>query len=159
MIDMIEFLSDDFLKNGQRNIMKELTDNTIIICDSSEIKNFVSRNLYDTCVKQTEDLVRFHWTNCKDNITCELLMDFPQTSIFEFSDGDFTQKVIITVENAFVFHVKNLYDLWFAASRDNKISFTALTQYQSYEKYNNSPIMLYKALSVGRFSINGEYKR
>lgn len=91
------------------------------------------------------------------------MTEFATTSIFKFSPKkrkrDFTQRIIVTVENAFVFQVKNLYDLWFAYQRDDKIYLEALTEYESYEKFHNSPIMLYKSLSVGRFSIDGKYGR
>lgn len=162
MIHIIEFASDKFSQN--RNIMKELTRNTIIICDSSEIKNTISENLRKgfTTNENEDELIRY-FTTYEGDIVCNHLMEFPQTSIFKFSPKkrkrDFTQRIIVTVENAFVFQVKNLYDLWFAHQWDDKIYLEALTEYESYEKFHKSPIMLYKALSVGRFSTNGKYGR
>lgn len=136
--------------------LDELTSNTIFMCDSSETKNILSKCVADNFINKTEKSIRvndgYDWI---DEICCECKMDFPQTTIYNLNNNlDLT----ITVENAFVFNITNPYDIWFIQKREDGFAFIPLSDFE-YEKYNNNPIMLYKALSVGRFFIMGTYGR
>lgn len=133
--------------------LAELTNHTVFMCDSTEIKETVADLITNTYIKHTENSVRFNdGVDWIEDVNCKRTINFPQTTLFEFSD-EF--KLVVTVENAFVFSIDNIYDLWFVRKQNDKLIFIPLTNFA--ETLN--AVSLYKSLSVGRFSIDGTYGR
>lgn len=156
MIINVEFVDKEFNHNEDYNIMLELTNNTIILCDNPKIKN----KLYSEFGKI--------WTGkCEEegtNIYCNSLDDtdrgIPQltkvhisylpTTIVEI-DGE--QTITFTVELPHILQAKIAEDIWLAVENaDETISVYPMTIFKGYQDIWKKGIYeVYKYIAAGRY--------
>lgn len=145
------------LSGGVLNL-NTLSNNTIFMCESQETKqslcNIIDKSAIEKSIKSF--LVGYDNDAWLDNYTCTRLLNFPQTSIYQIEN----LKLTVTVENAFVYTMNTLDDLWFVSKRPNgDFSIIPITDFENCNEVYQNINSIYKALSVGRFGIMGNYGR
>lgn len=141
--------------------LHELTENTILLCDTTVVKDRITNDLVATFVDKTAEHVNlnegYEWIDNND-VSFKKIMNFLPTSKYQFNARNIHINLTVSIEPAIVCSVKSLYDIWFVRlSSDDKLLFYPLTEFENYEKYNDLDA-LYKAVMVGRFSIKGDAK-
>lgn len=141
--------------------LHELTENTILLCDTAAVKDRITNDLVATFVDKTAECVNlnkdYEWIDNND-VSFKKIMEFSFTSKYQFNACNIHINLTVSIEPAIVYSVKSPYDIWFVRlSSDDKLLFYHLTEFENYEKYNDLDA-LYKAVTVGRFSIKGDAK-
>lgn len=135
--------------------LHELTENTILLCDTAAVKDRITNDLVAAFVDKTAECVNL---NEDYDVSFKKIMEFSFTSKYQFNACNIHINLTVSIEPAIVYSVKSPYDIWFVRlSSDDKLLFYPLTEFENYEKYSDLDA-LYKAVTVGRFSIKGDAK-
>ena len=152
MINTIEFISKIFDNSENENIMTELTDYVIILCDSSNTKAVISDE-----IESINYAIGPDYENDKsEDSDIRTEKRYLPTSIYNI-DGE--QKIIVTVEDPFVLTAKTKEDIWFADTNldGSKIYIYPLTAFAGYKQM--SIYEIYTGVLSGVFGSFGRYGR
>lgn len=155
MLRGIEFKSDRFNQEDEWNFLYELTNNTIILCNSTTIKRELTKEIKNTLNEQAE----YNDYDCdeEDIRNCDTLIEFLPTTIFKIGE----QTILFSVETTCVFKANDVHDIWFCYEDENtnKISLEPLAIVKnSEEKWDDDIIKVYKDIYNGKYgTYNGDY--
>ena len=158
MLNAVEFLDDIFNKEDDNNIMCELTDNTIIICSNSRVKNIILKHIIE-CFKSSD------YENCdynyEDGDKFQIEVSYNPTSVINVSNNNnLTQRITITKEVPFILQAKNPNDIWFANYNEesSQTSIYPFTIFKGYiDVWDKGVMNVYKKIINGCYGNFGVY--
>ncbi|MDD2495289.1 MAG: hypothetical protein PHE29_08860 [Tissierellia bacterium] len=154
--------------NKEKIEMYELTKNTIVLFNNSDLKYKFMKEFdkikYDETDKDDNSII---YSTVLDNnkskeqnhkVNIKTIISYKPTSIFLVDDE---QHFIFTTEAPFVLQCDNSYDLWFCdINRDNEIELYSFVEFKRYKEIWNEGIEeVYKWFIDGRFSCYEGYGR
>lgn len=142
-----EFSNDD-------NLMDTLTENTIIICEDTNIKNFLYNAIKDVCEGKHKEEGYLYYIEDADALNFKYGINYlPTTELYI----DEEQKITFTVEAPYIFTAKTPDDIWFAQrTKDNKIRIYPLKVFIGYkDRWEQGVYKIYIDTIAGRY---GNYK-
>ena len=138
------------------NLMDVITNNCIILCEDTRVKNFLASQIEDICdgKHQSEEGYSYDVGDQEEDPKITNRMMYLPTSIFTI---DNEQKITLTVEAPFILTAISIEDIWFAArSIENKISIYPLRVFKGHKETWDAGIeKVYKDFISGRY---GYYK-
>lgn len=154
--------------NKEKIEMYQLTKNTIVLFNNSDLKNkFVKEFLkirYDETDKEDSSII--YSTITDDNKAEEQdhkaeikeLVTYKPTSIYLV---DNEQRFIFTTEAPFILQCTDVYDLWFCEiNNENEIKLYSFINFKDYKEIWNKGIeIVYKWTITGRFGCYEGYGR
>ena len=131
------------IKEIEKYKMYQLTKNTIILCNNSEIKYKLISEFAD---------------EINDIINIKTIVTYKPTSIYLI---DNEQKFIVTTEAPFILKCNNPYDLWFCdMNNKNEIQLWSFVEFKEYKQIWDKGIEeVYKEVINGRFGCYEGYGR
>lgn len=128
--------------------MNELTENTIILFNNTEIKNKFVRCIHDLIINKDTQMVDYGTIDDKD-IVIKNFVSYLPTNIYKVYDE---QTIIFSVEPTVLLLMKDKCDIWFVDEIAGKIEIYALTSFRGYGKDETvSAEEVYKNTCCGRF--------
>jgi len=118
--------------------LSELTNNTIILCQNSELKYklITELNKIITGEADREESNVSYSTNDDEDVGMKLVSTYKPTTIYDINNGE--QRIIVTVEAPTILSMENINDLWFLgklSSNDNEVSMYALTEFSGHKEF------------------------
>ena len=140
--------------NDDNNYIDVITNNCIILCEDSEIKRFLARQIEDICDGKHRHEEGYAYSTGDDDdapdpkITNKI--EYLPTALFTI---DNEQKIAITIEAPFVLTATSTEDIWFAArTNDNKVSIFPFKVFKGHkETWNKGVEAVYKNIIQGRY--------
>ena len=147
MLTNMLFKQTDFVLYN--NYINDLTDNTIIICDSFSVKNYVT-NIFKKLLngKYKEENTYLDYTTQPDlkDLEIDVLVDNERTTFLSV-DGE--QDIVVSVDSSFLFKANSAKDVWFAQKDEEsgKIYFASLEDDEDFKNSNEDFTNLYIELN------------
>lgn len=156
MIINVEFVSEEFNHNDDYNVMLEITNNAIILCDDPKIKSKIYSEFVEICTGKCEKDGTNIYCNSTDNVDrgipqlTKTHISFLPTTIVEI---DNEQRITFTVELPHILQAKTAEDIWLAVENDyGTISIYPITLFKGYEDVWKKGIYeVYKTIAYGRY--------
>lgn len=150
MLEGILFNNDKYFDStDDNNLIDTMTKNTIILCEDSGVKMFLSNAIKEICRGvHKESGYDYYYVN--EDIEYKIGLDYlPTTELFI----DNEQKIVITIEAPYVLTAKDPEDIWLAArTADNKISIYPIRVFKGYkEKWAEGIDSVYRFIVQGRY--------
>lgn len=149
MLDCIEFKSDKFETKDEENILCELTNNTIILCDSYETMDFIANEILNTINLKVEH--NKYSCDVSDVENAKMELAFGLQRVIDING----QKITLALEPSIIYKSTSVQDIWFIWFIDyenyNKFAIYALSMFKDCDKDYENLDVLYKNI------INGQY--
>lgn len=156
MLDCIEFESDKFETKDEQNVLCELTDNTIILCDSYETMDFIADEILNTINFKAEH--NKYSCDVSDIENAKMELAFGLQRIIDING----QKITLALEPSIIYKSKSVQDIWFIWFIDyenyNKFAVYALSMFKDCDKDYENLDVLYKNIVNGQYGCyNGKW--
>lgn len=151
MLNYIEFHGDLFNHDDYYNLVDEMTNNMIFICDCPQTKNKIVNEIEKICNGECVEYGHDYW--CGENrlyptITKRVITYLPTTRLVI----DNEQTITCTIEAPFVLTATDIKDIWFAVNNGGKISVYPMTIFKgSHDKWNDGIESVYCYVTGGRY--------
>lgn len=147
MLDYIEFSTDKF--EEEHNILGgELTNNTIILCDSYETMNTLHKYIIDTVNdEEVNDACVTYYCEDEDVKQAKTILCFGLQRVLKINE----QTVTLALEPSIIYKANVMMDVWFA---------------EKYDKFRLYPMSIFKGCKskwnegkdkVYEYIVNGRY--
>lgn len=151
MLRGIRFNNEHYFDfNNDNNLMDVLTENTIILCEDNQIKNFLLNEIVDICNGRHEENGHDYYIEDLDKLNIRYGINYLPTTELYIDDN---QKIIITMEAPYIFTAIDPADIWFAQrTKDNKITIYPLKLFEGYkERWEQGAYKIYIDTILGRY--------
>ena len=155
MLRGILFNDDKYFESiNNNNLMDVLTENTIILCEDTEIKNFLYHAFTDVCEGKHIETGYEYYIEDNDHLNLKYGINYLPTTELNI---DKEQKITLTVEAPYILTATSPADIWFAQrTSDNKISIYPMRIFKGYkEKWAEGVYAVYRYILEGRY---GNYR-
>ena len=137
--------------NDENNYMDTITNNCIVICEDTEVKNFLSKQIEDIFDGKHEHEGGYdYYIDEHREVYITNKIAYLPTTHFVINNE---QKITFTIEAPFVLTATSVDDIWFASrTTDNKVSIYPLRAFKGHnEDWNNGVFEVYKNVISGRY--------
>lgn len=155
MLRGILFNDDKYFESiNDDNLMDVLTENTIILCEDTEIKNFLYHVIIDICDGKHIESGYDYYIEDTDYLNYKYGINYLPTTELNI---DTEQKITFTVEAPYILTATSPKDIWFAQrTKENKIRIYPLRVFKGYkERWEQGVYKIYIDTIAGRY---GNYK-
>lgn len=145
---------EKFEFKDDNNLMDVITDNCIVLCEDTRVKNFLASQIEDICdgKHQGEDGYTYYVGDDEDTPEPKItnMMTYLPTTWLTI---DNEQKIILTVEAPFILTATSAEDIWFAQrNNEGKIAIYPFRVFKGYkETWNEGIEKVYKNTINGRY--------
>lgn len=151
MLRGILFNDDKYFESvDDNNLMDVLTKNTIVLCEDTEIKNFLHHAIVDVCEgKHMEEGYLYHIEDT-DYLNFKYGINYLPTTELNIDEE---QKIIFTIEAPYILTATSPADIWFAQrTKENKIRIYPLRVFKGYKEiWEQGVYRVYIDTIVGRY--------
>ena len=151
MLRGILFNDDKYFEStNDNNLMDTLTQNTIILCEDTEIKKFLYNAIKDICYGKHEKQGYDYYIEKTDLLHFKYGINYLPTVELNIDDE---QKIILTVEAPYILTATSPKDIWFAQrTKENKISIYPFRVFKGYkETWEDGVYKVYTETISGRY--------
>lgn len=138
--------------NDENNYIDIITNNSIILCEDTRIKYFLTRQIEDICdgKYQNTEVCDYDVGDCEEEPKITNMMEYLPTTIFTL---DNEQKITLTVEAPFILTATSIDDIWFAQrTKEDKISIYPFRVFIGHkEVWDEGVEKVYKSFIHGRY--------
>ena len=155
MLRGILFNDDKYFESiNDDNLMDVLTENTIILCEDTEIKNFLYHAIIDICDGKHIESGYDYYIEDTDYLNYKYGINYLPTTELNI---DTEQKITFTIEAPYILTATSPKDIWFAQrTKENKIRIYPLRVFKGYkERWEQGVYKIYIDTIAGRY---GNYK-
>jgi hypothetical protein len=150
MLDYIEFNNNEF-EEGYNNLGGELTNNTIILCDSYETMNTLHKYIIDVVNEEDSENINDVSVNyyCEDEDVrqAKTTLCFGLQRVVQINN----QTITLALEPSIMYKAEEMYDIWFVEKYD-KYRICAMSRFKgSVDKWNEGKDAIYKYVVNGRY--------
>lgn len=133
MLRGIQFNSSLFDKKDDNNLMDKLTTNTIILCENTEVRKLITKEIVRALDRECEsEGDNDYYCEPTDNMQYKYAVNYLPTTTLNV---DCEQLITITVEAPYILTAKEPDDIWFASvNEDNIISVYPLKIFKGYKE-------------------------
>lgn len=146
MLVGIEFIGDKFKTKDDNNILSELTENTIIICNNNRAMFAVANEILDTVNQRAE-----HNNYCCDDEdvgTARVTFSYGLQSVIDING----QKITMALEPAMIYKAKRIEDVWFLDEEDGKLIIYPMNIFKgSQQAWDEGIDAVYAMVCGGRY--------
>ena len=130
--------------------MDTLTENTIILCEDTMIKNFLYNAIKDICDGKHEETGYLYYAEETDRLQLKYGINYLPTTELNIDDE---QKIILTIEAPYILTANSPQDIWFAQrTKENKIRIYPLRIFKGYkERWEQGVYKIYIDTISGRY--------
>ena len=129
MLRGIKFNDDKYFEStDDNNLMDTLTQNTIILCEDTEIKKFLYNAIKDICYGKHEKQGYDYYIEKTDLLQFRYGINYLPTVELNIDDE---QKIILTVEAPYILTATSPKDIWFAQRYEMSLSETRSAEIRS----------------------------
>lgn len=148
---------EKFDYNNDNNNMDIITDNCIVLCEDTKLKNFLAQQIEDICHGKHEDENGYEYAVDDDEYEDDEYrpeitdrISYLPTTILTI---DREQRIVLTVEAPFIFTAKSLKDIWFAVwTTDGKASIYPFRVFKGHkETWDMGVTKVYRNVINGRY--------
>lgn len=137
--------------NDDNNYMDTITNNCIVICEDTGIKNFLAKQIEDIFGgKHEHEDGYIYYTDEHREVNITSRISYLPTTHFIINNE---QKITFTIEAPFVLTATSVEDIWFACrTNDNKVSIYPLKVFKGHkEDWDIGVFEIYKNVISGRY--------
>ena len=150
MLEYIEFKDERFETKDNYNLLCDLTNNTIILCNNYKLMDTLCKEIINTVNGQSE--YNDYWCEDEDIKHAKLELSFGLQRIIDING----QKITLSLEPSIIYKSKDIKDLWFidwiSKGESYKESIYPMTAFKgSQEKWNEGLDEAYKYIVNGRY--------
>ena len=135
------------------NLFAELTDNTIIICQSWELMYSVANEIFNTVNGEAE--YNDYFCDDGDVGKANFFLQFRLNSALRINK----QQITLALEPAIIYKAKNIKDVWFCEQTEEGKTIYALTEFKGCNEFWDKGLdEMYKMVAGNRFGgYDGEW--
>lgn len=151
MLRGILFNDDKYFESiNDNNLMDTLTQNTIILCEDTEIKKFLYHAIIDICDGKHIESGYDYYIEDTDYLNYKNGINYLPTTELNI---DTEQKITFTVEAPYILTATSPKDIWFAQrTKENKIRIYPLRVFKGYkERWEQGVYKIYIDTIAGRY--------
>ena len=147
MLEYIEFTSYKFETKDGQNVLCELTNNTIILCNSYETMDFIADEILNTINLKSEHN-EYICTSISDIENAKMELAFGLQRVINING----QKITLGLEPSIIYKSKSVQDIWFVDfDCYNKFMVYALSIFEGCDKGYENLDVLYENIVNGRY--------
>ena len=147
MLDYMEFKNEEF-DQTQNLLGGQLTNNTIILCNSYETMNYLHSKIVDTVNEITEEDGIEYFCEDEDVLNAKTTLCFGLQRVIQINN----QTITLALEPSIIYKAESIEDIWFADKLGDKYSVYSMDRFIGcQDKWNEGKDAVYRYIVNGRY--------